>query len=129
MGRMGRWARRSLLVAMAALVAALAVIAPRIAYAAEAEVNSFDEFVNTLESAPGDESLTVTLAGNITATDNVTLAANTAIVLDLNGFTVNMAEHSMRMGIGSTLAIRDGSQNGGGAISGTGSYTIQTRIG
>lgn len=36
MGRMGRWVHRSLLVAMAALVAALAVIAPRMAYAAEA---------------------------------------------------------------------------------------------
>lgn len=128
MGRMGRWVYRSLLVAMTVLVAALAVIAPRIVYAAEAEVDSFDELVNTLGSAPGDESLTVTLAGNITATDNVTLAANTAIVLDLNGFTVNMGEYSMRMGIGSALTIRDGSQNGGGAISGTGSYTIQTRI-
>lgn len=129
MGRMVRRVHRSLLAAMVLLVVALSVVAPRMAYAAGAEVDSFDELVTTLEGASEDESLTITLKNDITATGSVALAANSAVVLDLNGFTVNMAENSMRMGNGSTLTIRDGSQDGGGAISGTDSYTIQTRIG
>ena len=111
------------------VAAMLVVLAPRMAYAAEVEVDSFEELVNAVKSASADDPSTITLAGNITATDNLSLGANSTVVLDLNGCTLDMADHSIRMGISSALEIQDSSPNGGGTISGTGSYTIQTRTG
>lgn len=111
------------------VAAMLVMLAPRMAYAAKVEVDSFEELVNAVKSASADDPSTITLAGNITATDNLSLVANSTVVLDLNGCTLEMADHSIRMGISSALEIQDSSPNGGGTISGTGSYTIQTRIG
>ncbi|WP_418739426.1 InlB B-repeat-containing protein [Enorma sp.] len=111
------------------VAAMLVVLAPRMAYAAEVEVDSFEELVNAVKIASADDPSTITLAGNITATDNLSLGANRTVVLDLNGCTLDMADHSIRMGISSALEIQDSSPNGGGTISGTGSYTIQTRTG
>ena len=111
------------------VAAMLVVLAPRMAYAAEVEVDSFEELANAVKSASADDPSTITLADNITATDNLSLGANRTVVLDLNGCTLDMADHSIRMGISSALEIQDSSPNGGGTISGTGSYTIQTRTG
>ena len=45
------------------VAAMLVVLAPRMAYAAEVEVDSFEELANAVKSASADDPSTITLAG------------------------------------------------------------------
>lgn len=125
MGRMGRWVHRSLLVAMAALVAALAVIAPRMAYAAEAGAvaqigdQTYGSFADAVAAVPtSGEETTITLIGDAAINaSNTSIASGQNVRLDLAGHRLEIS-NTKKIMLRGTLTITDSSEDQSGVIAG-----------
>ncbi len=125
MGRMGRWVYRSLLVAMTVLVAALAVIAPRMAYAAEpgdvAQIGdqTYGSFADAVAAVPtSGEETTITLIDDATIdAGHVRIVSGQNVRLDLAGHRLEIS-NTKKIMLGGTLTITDSSENQSGVIAG-----------
>lgn len=125
MGRMGRWVYRSLLVAMTVLVAALAVIAPRMAYAAEpgdvAQIGdqTYGSFADAVAAVPtSGEETTITLIDDAAIdAGHVRIVSGQNVRLDLAGHRLEIS-NTKKIMLGGTLTITDSSENQSGVIAG-----------